>query len=153
MAKKSDKTEFREYLHTVLRTIPDNAPDIFYESQVDAIYNMAKSVFMAREEPVADKEDVDAVYSAYPTRCVVTGRNLGKSSSDRGKIARLLKDKTRDQLVRTIQRYVDDCKRDKVYMKNFGTFLNNLPEYDLTEKPKTVEIAGYRDLRKITEAQ
>ena len=38
-------------------------------------------------------------------------------------------------------------------MKNFGTFLNNLPEYDLTEKPKTVEISGYRDLRKITEAQ
>lgn len=153
MAKKSDKTEFREYLHTVLRTIPDNAPDIYYESQVDAIYNMAKNVFMAREEPVADKEDVDAVYSSYPTRCVVTGRNLGKSSSDREKIARLLKDKTRDQLVRTIQRYADDCKRDKVYMKNFGTFLNNLPEYDLTEKPKTVEIGGYRDLRKITEAQ
>lgn len=153
MAKKSDKTEFREYLHTVLKTIPDNAPDIYYESQVDAIYNMAKNVFMAREEPVADKEDVDAVYSSYPTRCVVNGRNLGKSSSDRGKIARLLKDKTRDQLVRTIQRYVDDCKRDKVYMKNFGTFLNNLPEYDLTEKPKTVEIGGYRDLRKITEAQ
>lgn len=153
MANKSDKTEFLEYLHTVLRTIPDNAPDIYYESQVEAIYNMAKNVFMEREEPVADKEDVDAVYSAYPTRCVVTGRNLGKSSSDRRKIARLLKDKTRDQLVRTIQRYVDDCKRDKVYMKNFGTFLNNLPEYDLTEKPKTVEIGGYRDLRKITEAQ
>lgn len=153
MAKKSDKTEFREYLHTVLKTIPDNAPDIYYESQVDAIYNMAKNVFMAREEPVADREDVDAVYSAYPTRCVVTGRNLGKSSSDMGKIARLLKDKTRDQLVRTIQRYVDDCKRDKVYMKNFGTFLNNLPEYTFEEKPTVVEIGGYRDLRKITEAQ
>ena len=115
MAKKSDKTEFREYLHTVLKTIPDNAPDIYYESQVDAIYNMARNVFMAREEPVADKEDVDAVYSVYPTRCVVTGRNLGKGSSDRRKIARLLKDKTRDQLVQTIQKYVDDCKRDKVY--------------------------------------
>ena len=44
MAKKSDKTEFREYLHAVLRTIPDNAPDIYYESQVDAIYNMAKKI-------------------------------------------------------------------------------------------------------------
>ena len=153
MAKKSDKTEFREYLHTVLRTIPDNAPDIYYESQVDAIYSMAKKVFTARDEPTADKGDVDAVYSAYPTRCVVQGRNLGKSSADKKKIARLLKDNSKEKLIKTIERYVEDCKRDKVYMKNFGTFLNNLPEYDLTEKPKTVEISGYRDLRKITEAQ
>lgn len=153
MAKKSDKTEFREYLHTVLKTIPDNAPDIYYESQVDAIYNMAKNVFTAREEPVADKEDIDAVYSSYPTRCVVQGRSLGKSGADKKKIARLLRDKDKGLLIQTIQRYTEECKRDKVYMKNFGTFLNNLPEYDLTEKPKTVEISGYRDLRKITEAQ
>ncbi len=153
MAKKSDKTEFREYLHAVLRTIPDNAPEIYYESQVDAIYSMAKKVFTARNEPTADKDDVDSVYSAYPTRCVVQGRSLGKSSSDREKIARLLKDNSKEKLIKTIERYVEDCKRDKVYMKNFGTFLNNLPEYDLTEKPKTVEISGYRDLRKITEAQ
>jgi len=153
MAKKSDKTEFREYLHTVLRTIPDNAPDIYYESQVDAIYNMAKSVFTAGDEPTADKDDVDAVYSAYPTRCVINSRSLGKSSADKKKIARLLKDNSKEKLIKTIERYVEDCKRDKVYMKNFSTFLSNPPEYDLTEKPKTVEISGYRDLRKITEAQ
>ena len=153
MAKKSDKTEFREYLHTVLRTIPDNAPDIYYESQVDAIYSMAKGVFMERDEPTADKDDVDAVYSAYPTRCVINSRSLGKSSADKKKIARLLKDNSKEKLIKTIERYVEDCKRDKVYMKNFSTFLSNPPEYDLTEKPKTVEIGGYRDLRKITEAQ
>lgn len=153
MTKKSDKTEFREYLHTVLRTIPDNAPDIYYESQVDAIFSMAKKVFTAGDEPTADKDDVDAVYSAYPTRCVINSRSLGKSSADKKKIARLLKDNSKEKLIKTIERYVEDCKRDKVYMKNFGTFLNNLPEYDLTEKPKTVEISGYRDLRKITEAQ
>ena len=153
MAKKSDKAEFREYLHAVLRTTHDNAPDIYYESQVDAIYSMAKKVFTARDEPTADKDDVDAVYSAYPTRCVVQGRSLGKSSSDREKIARLLKDNSKEKLVQTIERYVEECKKDKVYMKNFGTFLNNLPEYTFEEKPKVVEIGGYRDLRKITEAQ
>ena len=153
MAKKSDKTEFREYLHTVLRTIPDNAPGIYYESQVDAIYSMAKKVFTARDEPVADKDDVDAVYSAYPTRCVINSRSLGKSSADKKKIARLLEDNSKEKLIKTIERYVEECKRDKVYMKNFSTFLSNPPEYDLTEKPKTVEISGYRDLRKITEAQ
>ena len=153
MAKKSDKTEFREYLHTVLRTIPDNAPDIYYESQVDAIYSMAKRVFTAGDEPMADKDDVDAVYSAYPTRCVINSRSLGKSSADKKKIARLLKDNSKEKLVQTIERYVEECKKDKVYMKNFGTFLNNLPEYTFEEKPKVVEIGGYRDLRKITEAQ
>ena len=113
---------------------------------------LAKTAYET-DEFEALPEEVDAVYSAYPTRCVVQGRNLGKSSADKKKIARLLKDNSKEKLIKTIERYVDDCKRDKVYMKNFSTFLSNLPEYDLTEKPKTVEISGYRDLRKITEAQ
>ena len=147
---KNDKTEFREYVKSLLESF--GGSKIFVDKQVDIIVRLAKTAYET-DEFEALPEEVDAVYSTYPTRCVVQGRNLGKSSADKKKIARLLKDNSKEKLIKTIERYVDDCKRDKVYMKNFGTFLNNLPEYDLTEKPKTVEISGYRDLRKITEAQ
>ncbi len=147
---KNDKTEFREYVKSLLESF--GGSKIFVDKQVNIIVRLAKTAYETDEfEPLP--EEVDAVYSAYPTRCAVQGRNLGKSSADKKKIARLLKDNSEEKLIKTIERYVEDCKRDKVYMKNFGTFLNNLPEYDLTEKPKTVEISGYRDLRKITEAQ
>ena len=147
---KNDRTEFREYVKSLLESF--GGSKIFVDKQVDIIVRMAKTAYET-DEFEALPEEVDAVYSTYPTRCVVQGRNLGKSSADKKKIARLLKDNSEEKLIKTIERYVEDCKRDKVYMKNFGTFLNNLPEYDLTEKPKTVEISGYRDLRKITEAQ
>jgi len=32
------------------------------------------------------------------------------------------------QLENIVQRYIDDCKKTKTYLKNFGTFLNNLPD-------------------------
>ena len=147
---KNDKTEFREYVKSLLESF--GGSKMFVDKQVDIIVRLAKTAYGA-DEFEALPEEVDAVYSAYPTRCVINSRSLGKSSADKKKITRLLKDNSKEKLIKTIERYVEDCKRDKVYMKNFGTFLNNLPEYDLTEKPKTVEISGYRDLRKITEAQ
>jgi len=153
MGKKTNRTEFKDYLITVLRTVPVGAPDLYYESTAQMIFNMAKRVFTEEEEQTVSEDDINEVYAAYPSKCVVTGRPLGKSSSDKRKIERLLRDKTKEQLVKTIQRYVEDCKRDKVYMKNFSTFLNNLPDYDMSEKPKPVEIGGYRDMRKIHEAQ
>ena len=147
---KNDKTEFREYVKSLLESF--GGSKIFVDKQVDIIVRLAKTAYET-DEFEALPEEVDAVYSTYPTRCVVQGRNLGKSSADKRKIARLLKDISKEKLIKTIERYVEDCKREKVYMKNFSTFLSNPPEYDLTEKPKTVEISGYRDLRKITEAQ
>ena len=147
---KNDRTEFREYVKSLLESF--GGSKIFVDKQVDIIVRLAKTAYET-DEFEALPEEVDAVYSTYPTRCVVQGRHLGKSSADKKKIARLLKDNSKEKLIKTIERYVEDCKRDKVYMKNFSTFLSNPPEYDLTEKPKTVEISGYRDLRKITEAQ
>ena len=147
---KNDRAEFREYVKSLLESF--GGSKIFVDKQVNIIVRLAKTAYET-DEFEALPEEVDAVYSAYPTRCVVQGRNLGKSSADKKKIARLLKDNSKEKLIKTIERYVEDCKRDKVYMKNFGTFLNNLPEYTFEEKPKVVEIGGYRDLRKITEAQ
>ena len=90
---------------------------------------------------------IDKVYKAYPTKCIITGRSSGKSSKDKERIRRLLRKNTKEKLVSTIEKDIEDCKENKVYMKNFSTFLNNLPDYpDEEEKPEsnTVSMFDYR---------
>lgn len=74
-------------------------------------------------------DDVEVVYAAYPTKCPVRGTPTGKCAKDKERIRRLLKDHSASDLVYTIGRYIDECTRGEVYIKNFGTFLNQLPDY------------------------
>ena len=74
------------------------------------------------------KRDVEEVYSLYPARCLVSGRSSGKTLKHKDKIKILLKKHTPKELKDMIRWYCDDCKRTTTFMKNFGTFLNNLPD-------------------------
>lgn len=75
-------------------------------------------------------DDVDKVYKAYPTVCPVTAKRTGKSSKDKIKIKSLFKTHTSDELLKIIELYVLEVKRDGFkQIKNFKTFLNNLPDY------------------------
>ncbi len=69
------------------------------------------------------------IYLSYPTKCPVKGSNSGKSIKDKDKIKTLLKEHTKEDLINKINRYISECKRDSIYIKNFSTFLNNLPDY------------------------
>lgn len=75
-----------------------------------------------------NEENVNKIYNLYPTRCVVKGSSTGKSVKNKEKIKALLKTMSEDKLSDTIKWYVDECTKNKTYMKNFTTFLNNLPE-------------------------
>ena len=86
-----------------------------------------------KEEVKKINSDLDFIYSLYPTKCLVKLSNTGKSSADKKKIKTLLKTITKENLSNTIERYKKDCVSDKVYMKNFSTFLNNLPDYNTKE--------------------
>ena len=77
----------------------------------------------------ASSADVEMVYQAYPGKCPVRGAATGKTSKNKDQIKRLLKDHSVSDLLYTIERYVDDCIQNQVYMKNFGTFLNQLPDF------------------------
>jgi len=86
-----------------------------------------------------DSDDVNKIYSAYPSRCVVSNRGTGKSQKNKDKIKALLKSHTAEELIKLIETYKNDCKDNKTYMKNFSTFLNNLPdieEIEVIEMPK-----------------
>lgn len=76
---------------------------------------------------------IDFLYNLYPSKCVIKKNSTGKSSNDKIKIKSLLKNISKEDLKITIEKYVLDCKENKVFMKNFKTFLNNLPDYSEEE--------------------
>lgn len=83
------------------------------------------------------EQETNNIYDHYPTKCPVKNRSLSKSSKDKEKIKRLLDTHDEDDLIKRIDFYVSDCKKNNVYLKNFSTFLNNLPEIPTEpQKPK-----------------
>lgn len=92
-----------------------------YAYALETVYNKVTS------------EQVDEVYKAYPGKCVVRGASTGKTLKNKDKIRILLKTHKKDKLLYIISRYVRECERDNVYMKNFSTFLNNLPDYEVEQ--------------------
>ena len=42
-----------------------------------------------------------------------------------------------DNLEYIINRYIKECTENKIWIKNFSTFLNNLPDYAEEESEKT----------------
>lgn len=98
-----------------------------------------------------EEEIINNIYSAYPTKCPIRGSSNGKSEKSREKIKRLLDKYSSENLLKIIKGYIDDCEKNNVYMKNFDTFLNNLPTEFLnteTEKqtqPPPKEPDGFRD--------
>jgi hypothetical protein len=83
-----------------------------------------------------DVDLVNEIYLMYPTKCTISNRPLSKSSKDKDKISSILKNGIKpDSLKATINRYVSECSSGKVFMKNFSTFLNNLPDYSHVTEP------------------
>lgn len=78
------------------------------------------------------KESIEDIYNAYPTKCVVRGAANGKGKKDKEKIKSLLEEYSKDHLIKVINWYIEECKKSNTYMKNFGTFLNNLPDIEET---------------------
>jgi len=91
----------------------------------------------------ADPESVNRLYALYPSKCPVSGRATGKSHKDKEILTRLLREHSEEEIAETIKRYIKDSTEQKSYIKNFSTFLHNLPDYgprtDGVEKPKTEE--------------
>ena len=77
--------------------------------------------------------DVEEVYKKYPTKCLIRGASTGKGAKDKTKIKALLKQYSKNELLETIELYVNDCVATNTYMKNFSTFLNNLPSIESFE--------------------
>jgi hypothetical protein len=96
-------------------------------------------LFPTEPEPKKHKptaEDVDRLYSLYPTFCKTRNHSTGKGRKDKEKIKTLLKTISVEELEFTIKAYVKECEETKAYLKNFSTFLNNLPDMGYNNQPE-----------------
>ena len=93
-----------------------------------------------KRKPRAKKAEVDKtvtekIYDLYPNQCPVRGARTGKSVKNLEQIqAKFKGGYVPCDLFGYIQYYVNDCTDNKVYLKNFSTFLNNLPGKDEIKK-------------------
>lgn len=78
-------------------------------------------------------EMIDYIYSKYPSRCPVSNSFTGKTGKNKDKIKTLLNTTSADYIIFAIETYIEDCKNSNRYMKNFSTFLNNIPDYSENE--------------------
>lgn len=95
-------------------------------------HNHSPSVSVS--ESISEKE-IEEIYLMYPT----TDKNrdnqsTGKTSKNKQRIKKILESKY--PLKKAIEFYLSECNRTKCYLKNFGTFLNNLPDVELLEDKK-----------------
>lgn len=103
--------------------------DSLYKEDKEDKEDKEKEEFF-QERQRESSEEVNRLYSLYPTKCPNTGRNLSKSSKDKTKIKSLLKKMSFDRLGMVTQWYIQNCTSGKFRpsFKNFSTFLNNLPD-------------------------
>ena len=79
-----------------------------------------------------DSAKVTEIYKLYPTNCPTNNRRLSKSKNNKKQLASLLnkKEYTPEELINIISKYNNECRGTKTFMKDFTTFLNNIPDFD-----------------------
>lgn len=82
---------------------------------------------------------VDYLYGLYPASCFRGERktSTGKCAADKTRLRRLLQIKTAGEIEAAIKDYLSECRGS--YLKNFSTFLNNLPEPTRNENAAQAE--------------
>lgn len=90
-----------------------------------------QSIDSIDKQETIKQETINYIYSLYPTKCPNRKAPTGKTSKDKKKIEKLLKEKSKQELENIITRFLRENKNE--YLKNFGTFLNNLPDYSEPE--------------------
>lgn len=89
-----------------------------------------------KKKKLTFSEDVEYLYSLYPSKCPKRNMGTGKSSNDKKKLESLLKTMPKEELEFTIKSYVEESLRNDSFLKNFSTLLNNLPDMGyLKEQP------------------
>jgi len=87
------------------------------------------------------KNAVERLYLLYPTKCKKRDCSTGKCKANKTKIKDYLDTYTEEQLTTIIGLYIVDCDRSNSYLKNFTTFLNQLPiEYLEAAKPQPPKV-------------
>lgn len=98
------------------------------------------------QEMVLEADILDAVnqvYKAYPAKCPNRGTSTGKCAKDKSRIYFLMTKQGwhAQGLIDAINKYVNEVQSARGYLKNFSTFLNNIPldEPDVVETDQQID--------------
>lgn len=91
-----------------------------------------------------EAEVADYLYSLYPSKCPNRNCSTGKCSKDKLRIVRMLKSMSASRIEQAINLYVKECKENGSYMKNFSTFLNNIPDVQEEEEKQPELFSQYQ---------
>lgn len=98
--------------------------------------NVEKEKKKIPQKKKSSDEDVEKLYSLYPAKCPVRDSYTHKSEKCKAKIKSLLTKHKAEELEAIMRRYVEETY-GKHYLKDFMSFLNNLPDYsDAPSGPK-----------------
>jgi len=96
----------------------------------------------SKKDPVLEaqlEQDISEIYNAYPSRDERRGSSTGKCEKCRTRIRTLLTRKqnplTKEHILTAISHYLADCSSSNMYLKNFYTFLNQMPDTVATDAP------------------
>lgn len=118
------------------------------EQSIDSI-DIPDTIIPSTNKPIYNTE-VDMIYYLYPSECYVKGTPTGKGSKNKEKIRSLIKQNGYEWLRLRVESYLASCKQNKVYLKNFATFLNNIPEPIEVKsqfKPYVPNFQSYEDFK------
>lgn len=91
------------------------------------------------------RDTVNRLYRLYPSKTIRNNIRVstGKCAMDKRRIERLLRKRTAEEIESAIIHYVDENKG--VFLKNFSTFLNNMPEPEAEPTARVTDNA-YKDV-------
>lgn len=114
----------------------DNDNDININDNIENKKEGLREEEKEKKKKLTFSEDVEYLYSLYPSKCPKRNMGTGKSSNDKKKLESLLKTMPKEELEFTIKSYVEESLRNNSFLKNFSTLLNNLPDMGyLKEQP------------------
>ena len=108
--------------------------------QMQCSGNASKVKYSKVKYSKEEENIVESIYDKYPSKCKISKRSLGKGVKDKKKIATLLKSHTKEDLLARIEYYTKECVKSDTYMKNFSTFLNNLPDIEKDDDSREHQI-------------
>lgn len=147
MPQQTDNPHLRALVRTLALSISQGNRDAAEEivkwayERDDVLFVDQAPIIVSNEPKITFSADVDEIYNAYPTKDYRNnGRLTHKGGKNKKQIEKLLKAGiSKQHILNCIQAVTDDSS----YLKDFTTFLNNLPceadpqvTLDLSAPPK-----------------
>jgi hypothetical protein len=126
-------TTFERFVILGLASIHSEQNGLAVEEVLAKWIETAEVMWPETKTKRSSSADVEEIYAAYPSKDANNGgRPLGKGQKDKATIKALLTEGgySKDELLQLIKQEVTARQDTGAYLRNFSTFLHNLPDLE-----------------------